>query len=98
MSVSSTKLLPKLDAILYQRRAGENIIGAAIAEIERLRTLIYEHNQGHLNACDWRRKNETHPGSDGKPLSNCESYTARGRLCPDCPKHDMIETEQGQET
>lgn len=37
MSVSSTKHLDRLNAILYRRPAGRNIIGFAIDEIERLR-------------------------------------------------------------
>lgn len=35
--VSSTEHLPELDAILYTRPAGRNIIGAAVDEIKRLR-------------------------------------------------------------
>jgi hypothetical protein len=37
VSVSDTKDLQKLDAILYSRPAGRNIIGFAIDEIKRLR-------------------------------------------------------------
>lgn len=42
MSVSDTKDLPRLNAILYDRPAGRNIIGHAIDTIERLRKKVAE--------------------------------------------------------
>lgn len=42
MSVSSIEHLDKLDAILYGRPAGRNIIGYAIEEIKRLRAELAE--------------------------------------------------------
>lgn len=40
MSVSSTKYLAALNATLYGRPAGQNIIGYAIEEIQRLRVQL----------------------------------------------------------
>lgn len=49
MHVSNIEHLARLDAILYQRPAGRNIIGFAIDEIKSLRSRLahYENNRGY---------------------------------------------------
>jgi len=60
------------------------------AEVERLRSAIFDHNLECVRMCEQRQK-------DGD--AHCP-YSKYGRQCPDCPRDGMVEvalaaTEQG---
>lgn len=57
------------------------------AENARLALAIAGHNAGQVSSCEWRRKQA------GSYADYCAAYTGRGRICPDCPRHDIIELE-----
>lgn len=54
-----------------------NDLTAARMERDALGALLADHNAGCKMDCEARK--------------NCEPYTRRGRKCPDCPQHYVIE-------